>query len=219
MGSERFKTIQTGSTGEVSSDGRLVATSAARNADAIVSILSTYVPTKGRALEIASGSGQHIAQFAHEFPGMDWQPSELDPIKIASIQSWVRESDLANLNDPITLDATISGWASDYQPFDLIIMVNLLHLISMAETERMIAEASKALNNGGAMLIYGPFLRGDRFASEGDESFHNSLFAQDSDIGYKSFQSIQSLQTEAGLTVQSVHDMPANNLMLAATKG
>ena len=199
-------------------DGRLIATSASRNVDAIVSVLSSYIPATGRALEIASGTGQHIARYAAEFPNVEWQPSEVDPIKIASIQSWGREAGLSNLNAPMVLDATVSGWASNHQPFDLIILVNLLHLISAAESERLISEAAVALAVGGALLIYGPFMRGDQFASEGDERFHLSLCAQDPDIGYKSFQSVQSLQSDAGLNGRAVHKMPANNLMLAARK-
>ena len=218
MSSERFKTLQTGGTGQVSDDGRMIATSATRNADAIVSVLSSYVPPKGRALEIASGSPQHLARYAQEFPNVLWQPSDLDPIKIASIKSWVQHADAPNLVDPITLDASASGWASQHAPFDLIILVNLLHLISMPEAERIIAEASNALTKGGAFLIYGPFRRGDSFASEGDERFHHSLSTQDPDIGYKSFESIQALQTDAGLTVKATIEMPANNLMLAAMK-
>jgi len=217
MSSERFKTLQTGAAGEMQGDGRLIATSASRNADAIFSVLSSYLPAQGRALEIASGSGQHIARYAREYPSITWQPSEVDPAKIASIQSWVLEAALENFLRPIILDATGVGWSSTQQPYDVIILVNLLHLISVDETESLIAEAAKALNPGGVQLIYGPFMRGDRFASEGDESFHNSLYAQDQSIGYKPYQSIQTLQTEAGLSVQTPHEMPANTTSAVRT--
>ena len=135
-----------------------------------------------------------------------------------SITSWARKANSNNLAAPITLDATASGWASEHSAFDLIIIVNLLHLISKVETTRLISEASQALNIQGTMLIYGPFMRGDRFESEGDERFHHSLVAQDSDIGYKSFESVQDLQTKAGLFTEATHEMPANNLMLVSIK-
>lgn len=218
MNSDRFNTIQTGSTGEVSDDGRMIATSATRNADAIISAMSNHVPNKGRALEIASGSGQHIARFAQEFPNLIWQPSDVDPVKINSIDSWVQHIDLDNLLEPILLDATVFGWGADHSQFDLVILVNLLHLISMAETENLIAETSDALTKNGVMLIYGPFRRGQHFASDGDEQFHHSLSAQDPSIGYKSFENIQHLQTNAGLHINIPHELPANNLMLVATK-
>ena len=218
MSSDRFKTIQTGGTGEQHDDGRLTATSATRNADAIIDVLSVYVPETGLALEIASGSGQHIARYAQEFPDITWQPSDVDPDKIKSINSWVQKVDRGNLAKPIHLDATKSGWASEYPTFDLIILVNLLHLISVNETQRLILEASNSLAAGGTMLIYGPFMRGNRFASNGDERFHNLLSAQDPDIGYKSFESIQRMQSDAKLHTNTLHQMPANNLMLSAIK-
>lgn len=191
---------------------------ASRNAGAILAVLASYVPATGRALEIASGSGQHIARYAHEFPGITWQPSEVDPVKIASIESWRRETGADNLAAPLSLNATAAGWAADHEPFDLIILVNLLHLISSPETESLIAETAKALAPGGLLLIYGPFLRGEGFASTGDEAFHRSLTAQDPAIGYKSHQSIRSLQRSAGLRIEATHEMPANNLMLVARK-
>jgi len=139
------------------------------------------------------------------------------PVSIGNPATSIRSRSPA-LTDPVTLDASKSGWAADYQPLDLIVIVNLLHLISAAEMARIVVESSKALAQGGALLIYGPFLRGDRFASDGDERFHHSLSTQDPDIGYKSFESVQAVQAEAGLSPNAPHEMPANNLMLSARK-
>lgn len=218
MTSERSQTLDTGSTAITSDDGRRVSPSAMRNVDAICAVLSSYVPATGHALEIASGSGLHIVRFAHEFTGIIWQPSDIDPSKIVSIKSWIREAAASNVAEPIILDASVSGWAAKHRKFDLIILVNLLHLISQREAETVIAEAAQALVSGGRLVIYGPFMRGDVFASEGDERFHRSLSAQDPDIGYKSFQSVQRIQRSSGLEVETAHEMPANNLMLVAKR-
>lgn len=218
MNSGRFETLNTGSTGVTSDDGRLVATSALRNVDAICAVLSSYVPATGHALEIASGSGQHVARFAAEFPQVVWQPSDIDPAKIASIQSWIAAAGATNIAEPIVLDAGVPGWADQQRSFDLIVMVNLLHLISQREAEAVIAGAAQALSSDGTLIIYGPFKRGDAFASEGDERFHHALSAQDADIGYKSFQCVQDMQRSCGLEIRATHQMPANNLMLVAAK-
>lgn len=218
MTSDRFQTLNTGSTAVTSDDGRLVATSALRNVDAICAVLSSYVPAAGHALEIASGSGQHIARFAAEFPGIIWQSSDIDPAKLASIKSWIDEAGATNVAEPIVLDASVPGWAKRHRQFDVIILVNLLHLITQQEAETVIAEAAHALVSGGRMVVYGPFMRGNAFASEGDERFHLSLSAQDPDIGYKSFQTVQDFQRTSGLDIEATHEMPANNLMLIAAK-
>jgi len=218
MTSDRFRTLNTGSTDVTSNDGRRVSPSAMRNVDAICAVLASYVPTAGHALEIASGSGQHIARFATEFPGVVWQPSDIDPAKIVSIKNWVGDVAATNVAEPIVLDASVPGWAAGQRKYDVIVLVNLLHLINQREAETVIAEAAQALVRGGRLAIYGPFMRGDKFASEGDESFHLSLTAQDPDIGYKSFQSVQDIQRSSGLDVEAMHEMPANNLMLVAAK-
>ena len=46
---------------------------------AIVQMLRDVAPATGRALEIASGTGQHIVQLAAALPGLSWQPSDIDP--------------------------------------------------------------------------------------------------------------------------------------------
>ena len=218
MTSDRFQTLNTGSTATTSDDGRRVSPSSMRNVDAICAVLSSCVPATGHALEIASGSGQHVARFAAEFPGVTWQPSDIDPAKIVSIKGWIGEATATNVAEPIVLDASLPGWAKKHRAFDVIVVVNLLHLIGQSEAETVIAEAAQVLTPGGRLVIYGPFMRGDSFASEGDERFHRLLAAQDADIGYKSFQSVQDLQRSNGLEVEATHEMPANNLMLVAAK-
>ena len=56
------------------------------NAGPITELVKEFAPEKGKALEIASGTGQHIVKLAVAKPSLDWQPSEIDQLRIASIQ-------------------------------------------------------------------------------------------------------------------------------------
>lgn len=195
-------------------DGRRFAPASARNAGPILEVLRRELPARGRLLEIASGTGQHAAEFAAALPGIDWQPSDVNQDNLASIRAW---STAANLRSPVVLDATVPGWAAGWRPLDAILLVNLLHLIPTAAVETLLAEGAAALGPGGVFLIYGPFLREGRATSEGDAAFDARLRAEDPSIGYKDVAEVTAGLAGHGLRVRS-QEMPANNLMLVARK-
>jgi hypothetical protein len=203
---------------EAGSDGRLHAPSAARNGAAIAEVVAAHAPGAGRALEIASGTGEHSVRLAREMPGLDWQPTDADPARLASIAAWAAHDPQPNLRPPLLLDATLPGWAERLGGQDLILTVNLLHLLSTPEARTVIAETAAALAPGGVAMIYGPFLRGTEFASAGDAAFHANLTGADPEIGYKDFAAAQDWQRQAGLKPQAPVEMPANNLFLIARR-
>ena len=47
-----------------------------RNKQAILDVLLRLLPDQGSALEIASGTGQHVAWFAAHLPHWTWQPTD-----------------------------------------------------------------------------------------------------------------------------------------------
>ncbi|WP_245306268.1 DUF938 domain-containing protein [Roseovarius aestuariivivens] len=199
-------------------DGRLHAPSAQRNAQAILTVLKQHTPSKGRVLELASGTGQHAVTFADALPDLDWQPTEVDAARLASIRLWAAEAALPNLRDPIRLDATAPGWGADHAGQDLILLVNLLHLIPEPAVRTLITEAAAALAPGGRLMLYGPFLRNGEATSEGDRAFHTSLQAQDPAIGYKDDFDMADWIHAAGLELIDLIDMPSNNLVFVARK-
>lgn len=201
---------------EATGDGRLFLPAAARNAGPIGDLLAEVAPTWGRALELASGSGQHVAAFSERFPHLQWQPSEPDPARRASID--VYAAGRPNVAPALALDACAPGWGTRHTGFDLILLVNLLHLVSDAEAATLIGEAALALAQGGVFVVYGPFMRAGALTSEGDRAFHASLIQGDPEVGYKDdFDTMDRMQT-VGLEMVRVVEMPANNLALVARK-
>lgn len=206
----------TASVAHAGADARMYAPSAERNAEAITQALCAVAPTKGRALELASGTGQHATAFARGMPGLDWQPTEVDADRRASIDAHAAEAGLPNLRAAIALDATQSGWGAWHPGQALIVLVNLLHLISADEARVLIQEAAQALAPGGVLAIYGPFLREGRATSDGDARFHTSLVAQDPVLGYKDVAEVEAWVGAQGLHLRQTRDMPANNLFVMA---
>lgn len=193
-------------------DGRRVAPSAERNAEAIEAVLRRIAPPSGRVLEIASGTGQHIARFAAAFPALDWQPSDANPEALVSIRAWVAAAGLANLRPTLMLDAGAPGWTAGPGGYALVQVVNLLHLISAAEAAAVLRGIAGALVPGGTALIYGPFRRDGQLTSAGDARFDASLRAQDPAIGYKDDGWVVTQAAAAGLALAERIEMPANNL-------
>ncbi len=199
---------------ETDSGGKLHAPSAARNANDLCAAIASIAPTAGHALELASGTGQHIITFAAAMPTLQWQPSELDPTRLTSITAYTADSSLTNIAAPIRLNATQTGWSQTLDPKDLITLANLLHLVSTPEAETLITEAAKTLAPNGTLALYGPFKRNGRLTSEGDKTFDANLRQHDPETGYKNDQWVISTATHAGLTHATTIEMPANNLAL-----
>jgi SAM-dependent methyltransferase len=195
---------------------KLIAPAASRNVQALCDLLDQVAPPGTRALELASGTGQHIIAFAAQLPRFQWQPTEIDAVRRASIDAYATGVD--NVAPALALDATAPGWGEQHGPQDLIVLVNLLHLVSAPETEHLISQVAAALAPGGRVVLYGPFQRGGDLTSEGDRAFHASLVEQDPEIGYKDDFDIMDLLQDAGLEMAEVIEMPANNLALVAEK-
>jgi len=199
-------------------DARLHAPSAARNVDAIIGILKEHASQSGSALELASGTGQHVAAFAAALPGLTWQPTEIDQSRFASISAWTTAAELVNLVPPQHLDATTAGWSEYWPDRDLILAINVLHLISTPDAMTLISEAAHALTSNGCLILYGPFLRNGLATSDGDARFHASIQTSDPELGYKNDVVIVRLLREAGLGKVEIVDMPANNLSIIARR-
>lgn len=208
----------TASVAEPTEDGRLVAPSAEKNMGPLCKVLRDCAPKDGRAIEIASGTGQHCVAFASSCPNLMWVPTDIDDDRLASIGIYVSEAQLPNLTLPVRLDATQPGWNETTGPVDQIVLVNLLHLISEPEAKVLLTEVARALTPNGVFLLYGPFMRGGALTSQGDERFHESLISTDPEIGYKDDGAVMEWAMQAGLEISHAVEMPANNLSLVFRK-
>ncbi|MBB95678.1 MAG: methyltransferase [Rhodobacteraceae bacterium] len=208
----------TASFAEATTGAKLHAPSAARNGGPIADLLTRCAPGTGRALEIASGTGQHVILFADRLPGLDWQPTDPDSARRASIDAHAAEAEVPNIRPALHLDACSPGWNDAHAGQDLIVLCNLLHLVSWPEAQTLISEAALALAPGGTLVIYGPFKRDGQLTSDGDQRFDAELRGADPQIGYKDDTQVAEALARAGLSLAEMVDMPANNLALVATR-
>ena len=201
------------------SDGCLHSPAAARNSAQIIELVCNYAPVNGNALEIASGTGQHIVELAAAVPSLVWQPSDIDETRLNSIATRSLAKQLPNLLPPIRLDVTDNGWSAFCPNQDFILLVNLLHLVSEAEVKAIIIGISQSLAEKARCVIYGPFMRNGVLSSSGDKAFHQSLIEADPDIGYKDDAWMLDLFRQQSLKIIKILEMPANNLAFVMEKG
>lgn len=194
--------------------GGLVSPAAARNAEAILAILSAHLPESGRVLEIASGSGQHAVAFARGLPGVTWLPSDPSPEARASILAWRQDAGLLNLAEPLALDAADPAtWPAE--TVQAVACINMVHISPWSATEGLMKLAGRILTRpGGLLVLYGPFLEADQLLAPSNAAFDADLKARDRAWGLRDRDDVAEAAREQGLHLTLRKSMPANNIAL-----
>ena len=193
------------------SDGpRLTAPSAARNRDPILQALRPHLPASGTVLEVASGTGEHVAYFAAALPGLRWQPTDPAAERRGSIDAWT--AGLPNVLPALALDATAAVWP--VARMDAMLCINMIHIAPWAAAEGLISGAARVLAPGGLLALYGPYRRGDQPMEPGNAAFDADLRGRDPAWGLRRVEDLAALAASAGFGPPAIDDMPANNLLL-----
>ena len=192
---------------------------AERNKQPILDALRQLLPTTGAALEIASGTGQHVAWFAAHLPHWSWQPSEAQADALHSIAERVSRHGLPNVRAPVLLDVMAPQWlpADEHlgtAHFDAIFCANMLHIAPWASCAALMRGSARHLAPGGVLITYGPYLEDSVPTSAGNLAFDQSLRAQNPTWGIRRREEVELEARRAGLLLSARHVMPANNLLL-----
>jgi SAM-dependent methyltransferase len=188
----------------------LTAPAAERNKGPILTVLKSALPTQGLALEIASGTGQHIVHFAQCMPHLTWQPSDPDPELRSSIRAWIAQTGVSNARAPLELDVCRQPWPVDAA--DAVVCINMIHIAPWAATTALMAGAARLLPATGVLVLYGPYRRGGRHTAASNEGFDRQLQASNPDWGVRDLEAVTKAAASHGLALQDVTTMPANNL-------
>ena len=188
-----------------------------RNKQAILELLMQLLPKHGKALEIASGTGQHVAWFAAGLPGWTWQPSDAQADGFESINAWVLQQAVRNVRAPVLLDVMAARWLHADQQFDLIYCANMLHITPWATCAALMRGSAQHLAANGQLITYGPYLEDELPTSDGNLAFDQSLRERNPAWGIRRLADVQVQAATAGLTLLARHAMPANNLLLVWT--
>ena len=189
-----------------------------RNKRPILDVLCQVLPERGTALEIASGTGQHVAWFAAGLPRWTWQPTDAQSAALASIAAWAVQQGLKNVQPPVQLDVMSPNWLLPTAQFDLIYCANMLHIAPWATCAALMRGSALHLADGGRLITYGPYFEDSVATSPGNQLFDTSLQSQDPAWGIRRREDVELEADQAGLCLAQRHLMPSNNLLLVWTR-
>ncbi len=192
--------------------GGLHAAATERNREAILAVLRGVLPPTGLVLEIASGTGQHVAYFARALPALRWQPSDASPPHLESIRAWSVASGADNIAAPVPLDVERAPWPVAHA--DAILNINMIHIAPWSAAEALFRGAARILPPAGVLFLYGPFKRGGQHTAESNQRFDERLRADDPRWGVRDLDEVEALAAAVGFQPADVIAMPANNLSL-----
>jgi len=194
-------------------DRKQYSPSAARNLGPITSVVLEMFPKRGRVLEIASGSGQHVVALAEALPDVAWQPSDPDAAARGSIAAWIAATGRLNVEPPQAIDVTRADWeAWVVGPFDGIVCINMLHISPWAACGGLMRGAGATLTPGGLLYLYGAYRRGGRHTVPSNAEFDASLRLRNPQWGVRNLEDVEAEARSNGLDLAQVIEMPNNNL-------
>jgi len=188
------------------------APAAQRNREPIAAVLADWLPRSGLVLEVASGSGEHAVHFAERFRNLDWQPTDPDPDALGSIEAWRADSGLANLREPVILDAASATWP--IAAADAVLNINMVHISPWDAALGLLDGASRVLPGGAPLILYGPWIQPGFLTSASNIAFDEDLRRRNPAWGVRKVEDFAAEAEKCGLLYEDQRQMPANNLML-----
>lgn len=189
---------------------KLFSEASRRNEIPIGDVLVTTLPARGVVLELASGSGQHVVAFARRLPDRVFRPSDPSAEARASIDAYVAESGLANVEPARAIDVCVPGWE---EPVDAILNINMVHIAPWAASLALFRGAARCLGPGAPLVLYGPYRFGGVIVPS-NAAFDEDLRSRNPLWGVREYEDLRRAAAEAGFDADPPIALPANNHVL-----
>ncbi|XP_046894148.1 methyltransferase-like 26 B [Hypomesus transpacificus] len=138
----------------------LLSSLAGRNQDCLLSVMLDVLEEQSHrdlfALELDSGTGQHVVHFAMEMPFVTWQPSDIKEESLESIRGYIVASKVKTVLQPVHLDAQKpwEKWAGLPQDScDVIVAIKKLQYSTLKTAEGVFKGAG--LRQNGFLNVCG----------------------------------------------------------------
>ena len=203
----------------------------------LTAVRQLSLPSGGHVLEIASGTGQHVAHLAAGLPELTFHPSDVNPHMLATMRQRLAADQLPNVCPPLAADAAdpdtwpapgdtcrtcSAGGTSRCEScrtrahvrgwLDAVLCVNMTHVSPEASWRGLLEGAARRLRPGGALLLYGPFQRSGR-VPPALVAFQQRLQQEDAAWGLRDVSELCEHAERCGLRLES-DVQPATNQRL-----
>jgi hypothetical protein len=95
----------------------------------------------------------------------------------------------------------------------------MVHISPWHSALGLIDGAARILPDGGALILYGPWLKDDIETAPSNRAFDADLKRRNPDWGLRRVEDFAAVALPNGLSLDDARAMPANNLMLLFRKG
>lgn len=196
------------------------AESCEQNKDVILQVIKPLLANSKKVLEIGSGTGQHAIHFGQAMAHLQWYTSERSDA-LDGIHMWLDdfdkgEMDLDNVHSPFELDVMQEKWPEIV--VDAVFTANTFHIMHWNEVQKVLQKVPLLLENGGILLVYGPFNYNGQYTSASNRQFDGWLKERDPESGIRDFTELNELALKNGLQILADFEMPANNRILCWQK-
>lgn len=203
---------------------KLIYPAATRNSEPILQVLKRFIicdidkieDVSPIFLEIASGSGQHLFHFAPYFPGVKFQPSEIDENLFGSITYYAQTCPTKNMLPPLLLDIRnkLNCYGIDDNSIDYMYSANMMHISPYECTVGLFENAGQYLKTDALMITYGPYSKDGVITPQSNIDFNAALKAREPSWGIRDINDLIKLGEENSLSLIDTVEMPANNKTL-----
>ncbi|XP_041672623.1 methyltransferase-like 26 B [Cheilinus undulatus] len=162
------------------------------------------------ALELGSGTGQHVIRFAQKMPFVTWQPSDIKEESRESIKAYIAATHAKTVLQPVHLDASEpwEKWAGlPRNSCDVIIAINLLQYSSFKTAQGVFSGAGQILRQNGLLLTYGAYAINGTITPSCNEQLDEELRKMNPDWGLPDIDVLRQLAYGNGMRMERMVEM------------
>ncbi|XP_075889233.1 methyltransferase-like 26 B [Nelusetta ayraudi] len=192
----------------------LVSPQAERNWESLSLVLEDVLENQSHrqlsALELGSGTGQHVIRFAQKMPFVTWQPSDIKEESLESIKAYIAATHAKNVQQPVHLDASQPSeqWAGvSRDSCDVIVAINLLQYSSFKTAQGVFNGAGQVLKQNGLLMTYGVYAINGTITPSCNENLDAELRKLNPDWGLPDIDVLRQLAFGNGVRLERIIEM------------